>query len=413
MDLLLSMSLAGSMSLLIYFLIRPVILLRFSSTWRYRFLKITLLFFLLPYQYIKPEITELVRRFASLISPPNFSDNPLRVSVNVNRAVFIYPDGSTYIKNGELLSILYTIWGVVISAMAFYHLHKYIQCKKLLHKISTPPSSIRLYTDYKRAKKRKRKVQLLSSSYISVPFTIGFFSPLIVLPDTLTEKNKRKMVLSHELTHIINRDALIKLLCLAVICLHWYNPLAYLLYYEITKTIEHVCDETVTKDMTLEEKTAYQLMLLEMKDQETTEKLFVTSFSGNFRVLKERILVMNKTLSSKNLIRLTSFITAALLCVFGVLSILTYSPITELHVDPESDFQILSFEGDMFICDLPFEEANVSSLFSDASPEAEEILTHTSWDCNEVTAFCLEEAAFITGRKALSKAPLTKLRKPH
>ena len=61
MDLLLSMSLVGSLFFLIYLLIRPVIVLRFSSLWRYRILKITLLFFLLPYQHLKVKFSGLFK----------------------------------------------------------------------------------------------------------------------------------------------------------------------------------------------------------------------------------------------------------------------------------------------------------------------------------------------------------------
>lgn len=415
MDLLLSMSLVGSMFFLIYLLIRPVILLRFSSLWRYRILKITLLFFLLPYQHLKVKFRGLFRLLSSWILPSGYRDGSGIERVYLSRIIFTYPDGSTYVKNGALLLVLYTIWVVVISAVAFYHLIKYIQCKKILHKISTPPLSLTLYTHHKKAKKREQKVQLLSSPHIAVPFTIGFISPLIVFPATLTEENRRKMALSHELTHISNRDSLIKLLCLAVICLHWYNPFAYLLYYEICITIEHVCDETVTKDMTQEGKADYQMMLLEIRDQETTGKLFVNSFSGNFRVLKERILVMNKTLTSKRIIHLTSFVMAVLLCIFAVFSLITYSPVRRFYIESESELQLLGFDGkiEIYITDNLQETLFMSKPLPDASGDGDEPLLNTPPGGKESVAFWLEEASFITDIKKLTKTAPATLTKTH
>lgn len=53
MNLLFSMSLAGSLVFLVYLAFRPVAVRYFSSVWRYRMLKLALLFYLLPYQYFK------------------------------------------------------------------------------------------------------------------------------------------------------------------------------------------------------------------------------------------------------------------------------------------------------------------------------------------------------------------------
>ena len=211
MNLLFSMSLAGSLFFLVYLLIRPVVLLRFPSAWRYRFLKITLLFFLLPFQRERTGIGGLLEVLFGYENHILGKDKCLEI--DTSRLHITFPDGRTYMKNQELLQFAYATWGTVILVITLYYFIKYIRCKMFLQKISTPPSSIKLYTDHKKAKKRRKKVKLLSSSHIAVPFTMGFISPLIVLPASLSENSKRNMALSHELTHIRNRDALIKLLC--------------------------------------------------------------------------------------------------------------------------------------------------------------------------------------------------------
>ena len=64
------------------------------------------------------------------------------------------------------------------------------------------------------------------------------------------EGSKQLLVLRHELFHIKHRDLLLKFFGMAVMALHWYNPLAYFLYYEICVTRELVCDKNVIEGFT-------------------------------------------------------------------------------------------------------------------------------------------------------------------
>ncbi len=60
MHMLFSMLLAGSMNFLICLIIRPATVRYFPAAWRYGFLKVILLIFLLPYQYIKYTYIEIL-----------------------------------------------------------------------------------------------------------------------------------------------------------------------------------------------------------------------------------------------------------------------------------------------------------------------------------------------------------------
>lgn len=77
---------------------------------------------------------------------------------------------------------------------------------------------------------------------VPAPFTLGFVRPHIYLPDSL-QGPARQAVLLHEQTHIRRRDPLVKPLFYAVVCLHWFNPLAWLALRAFEHDMEAACDE--------------------------------------------------------------------------------------------------------------------------------------------------------------------------
>ena len=49
----------------------------------------------------------------------------------------------------------------------------------------------------------------------------------------------------HELVHIKHHDLFIKYIGLLVMAVHWYNPLAYVMFHEISVISEMYCDSIV------------------------------------------------------------------------------------------------------------------------------------------------------------------------
>ncbi|MDE5933983.1 MAG: M56 family metallopeptidase, partial [Lachnospiraceae bacterium] len=77
---------------------------------------------------------------------------------------------------------------------------------------------------------------------IKTPFVLGVYRPRIYLPAHLQEEEKR-YVLAHEKIHIARRDYLIKILFYAAVCLHWFNPLAWLAFVLMESDMEMSCEE--------------------------------------------------------------------------------------------------------------------------------------------------------------------------
>lgn len=99
------------------------------------------------------------------------------------------------------------------------------------------------------------------SEKVSSPFVIGILRPRIIMPYGL-KKSEGFQILKHEQTHIRHHDPLIRLTGALCICLHWWNPLVWLVVYKMNQDMEMFCDEAVLRDASPEEKKSYAQTLL-------------------------------------------------------------------------------------------------------------------------------------------------------
>lgn len=109
-----------------------------------------------------------------------------------------------------------------------------------------------------------KKINVLSSDFLSAPFTVGLLRKTIILPQNIPDSAEKTHILLHEYTHIKNGDLYCKWLCLIARCIHWFNPFVYILSGIIDKQCEIVCDLSVTKSMNDAEKKSYMRTILSM-----------------------------------------------------------------------------------------------------------------------------------------------------
>lgn len=82
------------------------------------------------------------------------------------------------------------------------------------------------------------------SENIESAFVWGLFCPRICLPAGLSAKRRALMIL-HEQTHIRRGDHWRKALFWLAVCLHWWNPLVWLAFKQMSRDMEVACDEAV------------------------------------------------------------------------------------------------------------------------------------------------------------------------
>ncbi len=110
-------------------------------------------------------------------------------------------------------------------------------------------------------------VQLKGNIYladqIDTAFVVGLLQPRIYLPSSVPHK-ERYYILAHEQHHIRRYDHVIKLLAYLALCVHWFNPLAWIAFVLAGKDMEMSCDEAVIKRLGPDIRADYSASLLRL-----------------------------------------------------------------------------------------------------------------------------------------------------
>jgi len=89
------------------------------------------------------------------------------------------------------------------------------------------------------------------------PATLGVFQPAVLIPESLLpwvmrhrdpspqERARFCQVLRHELAHVANRDDLLTLATMVMLCFFWFHPMAHWAYRRVRMNNELCCDEDV------------------------------------------------------------------------------------------------------------------------------------------------------------------------
>ena len=93
----------------------------------------------------------------------------------------------------------------------------------------------------------RRKIRIRQCEFITSPLTFGVRHPVILLPKKTDwqDETTLRYVLEHEFIHIRRFDAVTKLLLIAAVCVHWFDPFVWILYVLANRDIELACDEAV------------------------------------------------------------------------------------------------------------------------------------------------------------------------
>ena len=182
------------------------------------------------------------------------------------------------------------IAGMIIVALVFIITH--LRCRAR-YSMSLPIANS-FIAKWQDAHQLKRPVQIRQSDLIQAPLTYGIIKPVILLPKTLDYSDIRLMqyILLHEFTHIRHFDTLTKWLLAAALCVHWFNPLVWVMYILANRDLELICDETVVNTFGNSKKSAYALALINMEEKKSSWLSITSSFSKHS--IEERITAIMK-----------------------------------------------------------------------------------------------------------------------
>ena len=165
----------------------------------------------------------------------------------------------------------------------------------------------------------KGAVELCANSLISSPLLIGFFRPCIVLPSADLSPADFEYTILHELTHYKRLDMFYKWLVQFAVCVHWFNPLVYLMGREAGRACELSCDEAVIRKLDLRGRRAYGDTLLNTIGMGGAYKSSLASvtLSENAELLKERLDAIMKSSKSGKFVAILSVLLAIFIFTGG------------------------------------------------------------------------------------------------
>ena len=275
-----------------------------------------------------------------------------------------------YIWIPQWFNIFARIWLAGIIIFAIYEIIKYWRGAHsirnyIFEKIEDPEDNLTYY---------------LIPDEICGPCTIGFFRQKIVFPESFPLHPDFIMVYKHEHTHLKNHDNLVKLLCLFVLCLHWMNPVAYLLLFLYIDTAEIVSDSAAVDGCTKEKRQDYaSLLVLEAATSDIRPAVWKNNLSGHknnkegkdFKTLKRRINYMMKEKKKGLLQRGIMVAVSALTIVAGAGTVLAYEPMpssdesfNEIIFNDEPDYSTSSISE---IYDVDFSQGDEAFIFPDGN----------------------------------------------
>ena len=184
------------------------------------------------------------------------------------------------------------IWLTVMVVLAvFFGYVYYRESRQLKMAIPLVPS---VENTMQAGKVLPKWVRLYVSDRIATPITFGIYRPKIIFPKLflLSGKEEMKYVLTHEWIHIKYADNLWKIITIAAVCVHWFNPLVWLVYIFINRDMELACDEKVISKWGTEVKEDYAMALIHLAEKQYQRSLFANGFGKN--AIQERIVMIMK-----------------------------------------------------------------------------------------------------------------------
>lgn len=175
----------------------------------------------------------------------------------------VLPKATPYSSSNPLqlwISLGSIIWCAILVGLLLYSVITLFLLKRRLKNAAVLCSAEELFhtSDSKRS-----KIQIFLAGNLGTPFVLGVFRPRIYLPKDVPPE-ERKLVLMHEFVHIRRKDALVKMLCFLVACVHWFNPFAWLAFVLMSRDMEMACDEAVLERGEESTRKAYSSSLLKL-----------------------------------------------------------------------------------------------------------------------------------------------------
>ena len=308
------MSFLGTVIILLIVVLRAVLINRlpkktFLILWWFALIRL-----LVPFS-IKSvtSIYSLLQSIYSDINPVRTAQTTTFLPIHGNMPEIANGLSEAMVQRTESISILSVIWLAGLLLCFGFFAVSYIKCYREF-RFSLPVENDILEA-WKEKHPLKRSLSIRQTETIAAPLSYGVIRPVILMPKNTEWKNiyQLRYVLEHEYVHIRRLDMLTKLIMIAAVCIHWFNPLVWVMYILFNRDLELSCDETVVRRFGMDIKSVYATALISMEEKKSGLTPLCNSFSKN--AIEERIRAIMKI---KKTSKFAVIISAVLvICVTG------------------------------------------------------------------------------------------------
>lgn len=292
MSYILLMTIAGSILFVGYLLWEKLIGEHMSQAFRYRALMLVMLAYLVPWVWLKgpyKSVGALLQRNAKAV--------PVSGHLVLDEAAIRSTDSVTLTPDYSRILLVAGIWGAAAVAILILRCMIYfLKRRKLLKLSGSCEEEIprELLERLRKELRLKRSIRIRRMKGGDRSFTIGAVKPVVFLQRDIRE-GELELILRHEFIHIARGDMFLKLVMDFVCCLHWYNPLVYLLAGRLERVSEKACDERVSLDRSEDEREIYAKLIVRSMQAPKRKVLFGSFLASGEKYAEERVrVIMNK-----------------------------------------------------------------------------------------------------------------------
>lgn len=331
-------------------MLKPMTKKYFNSSWHYKMLIISLVFFVIPINSfiklpIKPisnisnfeikgsELTEGIntKKDISEIVNNNGIDKQgpeYEIKENLNNKV----PNPIKRENKSLSDIKFNInpfkdlmmylWLAGVIIILLVKSIQYIKFKSFILKYSMEieeKNILNLFNACKKELNINKKISLRACNGVSSPMLIGILRPIVLIPNIEESHKSLRMIFLHELYHFKRKDILIKAFGLIIKAIHCFNPFTYILLKEIDKYCEYSIDEKVVEDMDINDRKYYGETILSLIGSSIVNRAtFTTAMGSSGEQLKTRLENMIYSFKTTRRKQIVSLFVGVLILVSGL-----------------------------------------------------------------------------------------------
>ena len=314
MQKILLISAAGSVLTLALLCIKPLTKRLFSPRWQYYIWLTALIVMVLPVKVSLPaepvqlppgetaavqtqQITPTGTQQMASAETQQEPARPLALGETVQRPALRMPDLPT-----GVVRIFGFLWLAVAALLLGYRMTKYMLFLQMLKRHSVAERGLEGIP---------KKLTVRKTELLDAPLIVGLIRPSLYLPQREITEEELGYILLHELTHYRRHDLLYKWFAMLVSCVHWFNPLVYVVSKQIDEECEVSCDYEVCKNLTEPQKKDYMAMILAFVQISIWKNRPLTAqMASSKEILKRRFIMIRSKKATSKLISVLSTVLA-------------------------------------------------------------------------------------------------------